>query len=83
MIQPMAPGTLERLMAETTPAAIEQQLGTEAHAQAVQITRSLIAAYGPDCAERIARELARLLARELELARPDDVSGGLFGVRTS
>lgn len=80
MIEPMAPGTLERLMAEAPPAAIEQQLGTEAHAHAVQITRSLIAAYGPDNAERIARELARLLARELELARPDDVSAGRLEV---
>ena len=83
MIQPMAPETLERLMAEAPTEAIEQQLECEAHANAVQITRSLIAAYGPEGAERIARQLVCSLARELEVARPDDVSGSLFGLRPS
>ena len=83
MIRPMSAGTLERLMGEAPPAATEQQLETEAYAHAVQITRSLVAAYGPDCAERIGRQLARFLARELELARPDDVSASRLEARRS
>ncbi len=79
MFLSMAPTTLERLMDESPAAAVEQQRAVEAHAAAVQITHSLVAAYGPDCAERIGRELARLLARELEIVRPDDVSGGRLG----
>lgn len=74
MFEPMTAETLERLMTESALAATEQQLETEAHARAVQITRSLIAAYGPETAERIAAHLARMIARRLELARPDDVS---------
>jgi hypothetical protein len=81
MIEPMTPETLQRLMAQHSPEAAEQELACEIYTRAVLVARSLVAAYGPDGAERFARQLSRHLARQLELARADDVSGSAFSIR--
>ncbi len=80
MIQPMAPETLERLMTEDSPEAAAQQVACEAYTHAFEYARSLVAAYGPEGAEQFARQLIRHLARQLELAQVDDVSGSLSSI---
>jgi len=73
----MAPETLERLMTEEPPEAAEQQLAGEVYTHALLCARSLVATYGAEGAELFARQLSRHLARQLELARADDVSGSI------
>ena len=75
MYEPMSPQTLERLMTEEPPEAAEQELECESYSRAVQVARSLIAGLGPEGAERF--------ARQLEVARADDVSGSLRAVRSA
>ncbi len=80
MTLPMAPETLERLMADESSEAAQQQLAGEVYTHALLCARSLVATYGPEGAELFARQLSRHLARQLELARADDVTGSLGGV---
>lgn len=75
LTQPMDPQTLERLMADDQPEAAQEQLAAEVYTHALLFARSLVSAYGPEGAELFARQLSRHLARQLELARADDVSG--------
>ena len=82
MIQPMTPETIQRLMDQASPGAAEQESACEMYTRAVIMARSLVAAYGPDGAERFARQLSRHLARQLELARADDVSGSHLSTHT-
>lgn len=81
MYEPMSPETIQRLMTEEHPEAAEQELESECYSRAVQVARSLVAGLGPEGAERFARQLERQLARQLELARADDVTGSLQTVR--
>ncbi len=79
MTLPMAPETLERLMTQEPPEAAQQQLSAEVFTHALLFARSLVTTYGPEGAELFARQLSRHLARQLELAQVDDVTGSAAG----
>ena len=83
MIEPMSPETIERLMADNRPQAVEQERACELYTRSLLVAQSLVDAYGPDGAELFARQLSRHLARRLELALADDVTGSFMASRSS
>lgn len=83
MIEAMSPETIERLMTENRPEAAEQERTCELYTRSLLVAQSLVEAYGPEGAELFARQLSRHLARRLELAAADDVSGSILTSRSS